>query len=139
MEDEPDRRISVLIGPVTFSAGQNMATWLERNTTATFVGAPTGGSPNHFGDSAPFPLAGGLSVIVSTRRWNDSDPEDDRQWILPDLPARPTAAEDDAGLDIALQAAIELPSHQPFPAGVTRWARPSQSAPWLPAWSVPAG
>ena len=41
-------RLFVIIGRRTYSAAQNMATYFERFTNATFVGEPTGSSPNSF-------------------------------------------------------------------------------------------
>ena len=43
--------IYVLIAPHTFSAAQNLAVRLERETFATFVGEPTSPPPNFFGDA----------------------------------------------------------------------------------------
>jgi hypothetical protein len=39
-------KLFVIIGRRTFSAAQNAATYIERHTNATFVGEPTGSSPN---------------------------------------------------------------------------------------------
>lgn len=97
----------VLIGPRTFSAAQNCANRLERETFATFVGEPTGGAPNHYGDAAVFTgEVTGISAIVSTLAWFDSYPQDTRPWILPDLPVNETFADWQAGRDAALQAAL---------------------------------
>ncbi len=52
----------VLIGPQTFSAAQNLANRLERETFALFIGEPTGGSPNHYGDA---------KVTVGRGIWSD--------------------------------------------------------------------
>ncbi len=72
----------------TFSAAMNCATRLERETWALFVGAPTGGRPNHFGDAKEFPLPHSGHVLhCSTLRWQDSDPSDRRRAIWPDVPA----------------------------------------------------
>ncbi len=97
----------VLIGPRTFSAAQNCVNRLERETFATFVGEPTGGAPNHYGDAAIFTgEITGISAIVSTLPWFDSYPQDTRPWILPDLPVNETFADWQAGRDIALQRAL---------------------------------
>ncbi len=78
----------VIIDAHTFSAAMNCATRLERETWALFVGAPTGGRPNHFGDAQEFPLPHSGHVLhCSTLRWQDSDPSDRRRAIFPDLPA----------------------------------------------------
>ena len=97
----------VLISPFTFSAAQNPTTRLERDSFALFVGEPTGGAPNHFGDARPFVgEASGLTSIVSTLPWFDSYPQDTRPWILPDLSAPVTFVDARGGVDRALEIAI---------------------------------
>lgn len=62
----------VLVGPRTFSAAMNIATRLERETDALFVGEPTGGRPNHYGDAKYLVgSATGVPYLISTLRWND--------------------------------------------------------------------
>ncbi len=96
----------VLIGPQTFSAAQNLANRLERETFALFIGEPTGGSPNHYGDAKVTTGAvSGLTAIVSTLPWFDSYPQDQRPWIFPDLLVPDTFADWQAGRDPALAAA----------------------------------
>jgi hypothetical protein len=126
----------VLIAPQTFSAAQNFATRLERETEAIFVGEPTGGAPNHFGD-AKFATApqSGIPYIISTLRWQDSPPFDDRDWILPDLPAPPAIADFVAGKDAALAAALaDQPAEEPLETWARRtmqpWDRESQKKEW---------
>ena len=129
----------VLTGPMTFSAAQNLATRLERETFATFVGEPTGGAPNHYGDAAVFKgEATGLVSIVSALAWFDSYPTDSRPWILPDLPVPERYADWQAGRDPALQAALsheadttvdELDRERVF-----YFRRPSQERDWGPFW-----
>ena len=126
--------IYVLTAPQTFSAAQNFATRLERETGALFVGEPTGGSPNHFGD----PKFGqgtqsNIPYIVSTLRWQDMPPMDEREWILPDLPAPPSFEAFIAGRDLALEAALadERESDPEWWQRVmTPWERDSQLAEW---------
>ena len=128
----------VLIGPRTFSAAQNCATRLERETFATFVGEPTGGAPNHYGDAALFTgEITGISAIVSTLAWFDSYPQDTRPWILPDLPVNETFADWQAGRDAALQAALAHQSTAPAdeldPSRIFYFRRESQQD-WRPFW-----
>lgn len=127
--------IYILTSPATFSAAQNFATRLERETDALFAGEPTGGSPNHFGD-AKFAKGeqSGLPYIISTLRWQDSPPFDDRAWIMPDLPAPPAFADFVAGRDRALEAAL---SHKAEATAddwrervVMPWGRDSQTGDW---------
>lgn len=126
----------VLTAPQTFSAAQNFATRLERETEAIFVGEPTGGAPNHFGDAkfATGPQSG-IPYLISTLRWQDSPPFDERDWILPDLPAPPTFADHVAGEDAALAAALaDRPAEEHLEAWARRtmqpWERESQKADW---------
>lgn len=129
----------VLMSPHTFSAAQNPITRLERDSFAIFVGEPSGGSPNHYGDAGLFRgEATGLASIVSTLPWFDSYPPDDRVWILPDLPA-PATFEDyrtglDRALDLALGHTTDAEANEIDRARVFYFARASQSAEWRPFW-----
>lgn len=119
--------IYVLTSPMTFSAAQNFATRIERESDALFVGEPTGGAPNHFGD-AKFAIApqSRLPYVISTLRWQDSTPFDDRPWIAPDIAAPPTFADYVAGRDLALERALK---HQPAASEEENWRRRAM-APW---------
>lgn len=126
----------VLISPATFSAAMNFATRLERETDAIFVGEPTGGVPNHFGDAkfSQAPISK-IPYIISTLRWQDSSPFDERRWILPDIPAAPTFKDFIAGRDAAMEAAIGHdagpPSTDEWRERVVKpWERSSQSEDW---------
>lgn len=119
----------VLTGRQTFSAAQNFANHAERWTQSIFVGEPTGSSPNHFGDAKQFELpATKLSAIVASLRWQDSDPNDSRGWIMPDVSARETFADYLAGRDVALDAAVKhrLPADAKATDPMTHWRRPGQ-------------
>ena len=100
-------RLFVLIGPATFSAAQNLANRLERETFAIFIGGPSGLSPNHYGDAKLFagPVTG-LTAMVSTLPWFDSYPQDKRQCIMPDLPVAATFDDWRNGRDPSLDAAL---------------------------------
>jgi hypothetical protein len=129
----------VLIGGPTFSAAQNLANRLERETFALFVGEPTGGAPNHYGDARMFTGdATGITAIVSTIPWFDSYPQDRRQWIMPDLPVPATFADWRSGRDAALEAtfAHQAPTGQDEldRARIFYFERPSQQAEWRPFW-----
>jgi C-terminal processing protease CtpA/Prc len=126
----------VLTSPQTFSAAQNFATRLERETEAIFVGEPTGGAPNHFGD-AKFAVApkSQIPYIISTLRWQDSPPFDERGWILPDIPAPPSFDDYASGRDAALGAALaDAPGEETLDAWARRvvepWDRDSQKMDW---------
>jgi hypothetical protein len=55
-------RLYVLIGRATFSAAANFAAELDRDTRAVFVGEPTGGGVETYGDTVP--------VLLPTTGWN---------------------------------------------------------------------
>lgn len=129
----------VLTSPFTFSAAQNPTTRLERDSFALFVGEPTGGAPNHYGDARPFQgEASGLTSLVSTLPWFDSYPQDEREWILPDLPAPVTFADArdgaDRALDIAMSHTTNAAADELDRARVFFYERDSQKAGWSPFW-----
>jgi hypothetical protein len=98
-------RFYVIISRFTQSAAENFTTFLERNTKAIFVGEPTGESPNHYGDPDPIELpSSGISINLSRRRWNDSDPGDHRDSTYPSIPAPLTLKDFRTGRDPALEA-----------------------------------
>ncbi len=129
----------VLIGPQTFSAAQNLANRLERETFALFSGEPTGGSPNHYGDARVTTGAvSGLTAIVSALPWFDSYPQDQRPWIFPDLLVPETFADWQAGRDPALAAAVEhgtsLAPDELSRDRIFYFRRASQQQAWNPFW-----
>ena len=130
----------VLIGPATFSAAQNLANRLERETFALFVGGPTGLSPNHYGDAKLFTgSVTGLVAAVSELAWFDSYPQDKRPWIMPDLPVAATFDDWSAGRDPALELALSHQSSKPSEDWsldrVFYYKRASQDAEWTPFWA----
>ena len=100
-------RLFAIIGRHTFSAAMNLAVDLERHTQALFVGEPTGASPNHYGENAEIILPhSGLRCTASALWWQYADPQDDRPWIAPDIPAPLWSADYRANRDPALDAAL---------------------------------
>lgn len=129
----------VMISPHTFSAAQNLATRLERETFALFAGGPSGGAPNHYGDARGMNgEASGLPVFVSTLPWFDSAPQDQRRWIMPDLPASRTFDDWRTGRDAALAAVLaDTTSGEGNDVSLLRtfpYRRPSQAVAWTPFW-----
>lgn len=101
-------RLFVLIDRGTFSAALMLSVDLERHTPAVFVGEPTGGKPNHFGDSRRIRLPRtGLTVRVSSLEWQYSDPRDERPWVPPHLPVAVRSQQALAGQDPVLDAVLE--------------------------------
>jgi hypothetical protein len=103
--NEPGR-VSVIIGRRTFSSALQNAITLSREYHATLVGEPTGGKPNHYGETRQFDLPNAsLRVSYSTRYWLNY-PEGDPLTLEPDLRADLTAADLLLGRDPALEAAL---------------------------------
>jgi hypothetical protein len=107
--DRPGR-LFVIVGRNTFSAAANLATDLERDTSAIFVGEPMGGSPNLYGDARRIDLPDGdQALFMATRYWQRSTPDDERITIEPDLVAELTASDYFAGRDPALRTILDTP------------------------------
>lgn len=99
-----------IIGRRTFSAAQNATTLLDRFTKVTFVGEPTGSSPNFVGEEDEFELPySKLTVNVSTLAWQSGYPQDRRTWIAPLLYVPPRFSDYRVGRDAALEAILSLP------------------------------
>lgn len=129
----------VMISPRTFSAAQNAINRLERETFALFVGEPSGGAPNHYGDGeVAAGAATGIHSLISTLPWFDSYPQDERVWIMPDLPAPQIFADwrdgADPALEIALTHASDAPANEWSISNTFYFRRDSQAAEWRPFW-----
>jgi tetratricopeptide (TPR) repeat protein len=112
-------KLFVIIGRSTFSAAQFLVNELEQYTDAVFVGEPSGGKVNSYGDSRKITLPhSGITVRVSTLWWQE-DPRDRRQWKAPDIAAELRAADYRNGVDPALEAVL---AYQPEPSVVERMA-----------------
>jgi tetratricopeptide (TPR) repeat protein len=102
----------VIIGRGTFSAAQNTATAIERETNAIFVGEPTGSRPNFIGETIPFTLPYSKTLVnVADLYWQTSWPMDHRPWIAPELYAPPTFASFRQNTDPALDAILASREH----------------------------
>ncbi|MBA3258370.1 MAG: tetratricopeptide repeat protein [Gemmatimonadales bacterium] len=100
-------RLFVLIGRGTFSAAQFAVHELEKYTDAVFVGEPTSGKPNSYGDSRKTLLPrSGVTVRASIFWWQEH-PLDARPWKAPDVAAELTSADYRANVDPAMQAALK--------------------------------
>lgn len=95
----------VIIGASTFSSAVLNADLLKKNTQAIFVGEPTGGAPNHYGEVRHFSLPHSeLRVSYSTRFLKTSDT--DEVSFMPDIIAQNTSREYFGGQDAALEAIL---------------------------------
>ncbi len=101
-------RLFVLIGRATFSAAANFVADVDRSTKATFVGEPTGGGVEIYGDATGLVLPkSGIGVRIATRYWNfGKGPGDRRLAINPDIPVAVTVSDFLAGKDPVLVAAL---------------------------------
>jgi hypothetical protein len=79
-----DNRLFVILGRNTFSSAVLNAVELKNETQATFIGEPTGGKPNHFGEVKWFLLKNsGLNVSYSTKYFTFSELDTDS--LYPDI------------------------------------------------------
>jgi tetratricopeptide (TPR) repeat protein len=79
-------KLFTIIGRRTFSAAQNLVNDLEKYTNTLFVGEPTAGNPNFYGDAARIELPNsGIVVRASTLWWQDLDSRDTRKWTGPHI------------------------------------------------------
>jgi hypothetical protein len=100
-------KLFVLLGRATFSAAGNFVADVDRATRATFVGEPSGGSPNQWGDSQSLALArSGLTAHVATSYQQFAAANDRRLATAPDLLVEPVAADFFAGRDPVLERAL---------------------------------
>jgi tetratricopeptide (TPR) repeat protein len=94
----------VIVGRHTFSAAMILAAQIERYTEATFVGEPTGSSPNFVGETCLVELPfSKVEVSISDLAWQNSHAKDYRVWIDPALPVPFTFRDWKAGRDAALE------------------------------------
>jgi len=122
-------RFFVLINGGTFSAASNLVTLLERWIPVIFVGQPTGGAPNEYGDPKRVVLPeSGLSLLVSSLYWQVSSPTDQRDSTTPLLPVEPTAAALRNGRDDSVNLIRALLKEPVATNGnfAGRWAVPNQ-------------
>jgi tetratricopeptide (TPR) repeat protein len=103
-------RLFIIIGRRVFSAAQVAAAMFERFTNATFIGEPTGSSPNFVGEEDSFILPySKMEVNISHLAWQGGTPLDRRTWIAPLIYAPPTFADYRAKRDVPLAAALAFP------------------------------
>lgn len=99
-------KLFVLIGPATFSSAMMNAQHFKTRTKATFVGEPTGGSPNHFGEVRTFTLPHSKCVVqFSTKQFKMTS--DNATTIEPHLEIKQTARGFFADKDEVLEAVIK--------------------------------
>ena len=104
----------VIIGGLTFSAAQNTVTAIERETSAIFVGEPTGSRPNFIGERIDFELPySKVRANAADLYWQTSWPTDYRTWTAPDIYAPPTFEAFRRNQDPALDAILAIREYVP--------------------------
>jgi hypothetical protein len=104
----------VIIGRLTFSAAQNTVTAIERETSAIFVGEPTGSRPNFIGERIDFELPySKVQANAADLFWQTSWPTDHRTWTAPDIYTPPTFEAYRRNQDPALDAILAIREHVP--------------------------
>ena len=104
---DQEGRLFTLIGRSTWSAAQSLVNELEKYTNTIFVGEPTGGKINSYGDSRKITLPNsGVTVRVSTLWHQGGDERDKRQWTAPGIAADLAFDDYRANNDPALRAAL---------------------------------
>ena len=99
-------KLFTIIGRSTWSAAQFLVGELEEYTNTIFVGEPTGGKVNSYGDSHKIILPNsGITIRVSTLWWQE-DERDIRRWIAPQIAAELTFQDYRANIDPALTAIL---------------------------------
>ncbi len=99
----------VIIGRSTFSSAVLNALQLMNNTAAIFVGEPSGGRPNHYGEVKQFALPfSGLQVSYSTKYFSYLQGEDPVS-LVPDVLVQLSSADYFSGKDPVLDAVLEYP------------------------------
>jgi hypothetical protein len=108
-------RLFAIIGRRNFSAVQNLVNDLDAYTEVLFVGEPTAGNPNFFGDPTSIVLPNSRLVVrASTLWWQDVDPRDRRLWTGPDLAVVPRFADYRAGRDPAMELILAFRDEAPL-------------------------
>jgi tetratricopeptide (TPR) repeat protein len=107
-------RLFTIIGRGTWSAAQFLVGDLEKYTNTVFVGEPTGGKPNSYGDSHKIVLPkSGIAVRVSTLWWQ-GDERDKRQWVAPQIATALSFQEYRSNADPALNAVLNYVPRKPL-------------------------
>jgi hypothetical protein len=101
-------KVVVLVGRMTFSAAGNFAAEADARTRALFVGEPTGGAPNQWGDRGPIPLPQIGLTAYAALEYVEVNRRDKRLAVEPDVRVEPTAADFLAGRDRVLQRALTV-------------------------------
>jgi len=111
LKNHPDlnrpEKLIVLTGRRTFSSAVLNSIELRQETNATFVGEPTGGKPNHFGEVKQAKLENsGLTLSYSTKYFSHSEVDSDS--FMPDYDKRTSFKDFINGVDPAFEFALKI-------------------------------
>lgn len=97
-------RLYLLTGRATYSAAGNFAADVERSTTATVVGEPTGGGVETYGDTAgiALPFTGWVVRVATRHHERKRNPRDRRLAVAPDVAVDLSAGDFFGGRDPVL-------------------------------------
>jgi hypothetical protein len=101
-------KLFLLIGRATFSAAANFAAEIDRDTRAVFVGEPTGGGVETYGDTVPvlLPSLGWYVYVASRYHERTRGPNDHRLAVAPDVRVELMSAQYFAGRDPVLERSL---------------------------------
>jgi len=106
-----DGKIYVIIGRETFSSAILNAFYLKDKTNAIFIGEPSGGKPNHYGDTKYFKLPNTqFEICYSTKYFKMSANNEDA--LYPDIEASLTYNDFINGVDPVLEKIKNLEQKQ---------------------------
>ena len=102
---ETNESIAVLIGRNTFSSAVMNAVELRRDAGAVLYGEPTGGKPNHYGETKTFELPNSkIAIQYSTKFFKMQD--EDTPGVMPDVRIDLTSADIINAHDTIMDAAL---------------------------------
>ena len=106
--------VFVLTGRRTFSAGTNAAIDMKQKTEAIFLGEPSRGRPNGYGEVRKIRLPNSQLQVDYSIRFYESIPELGDALFLPvDVAIQNTFEDFRNGYDRVLNAALRYPNHEP--------------------------
>jgi tetratricopeptide (TPR) repeat protein len=111
-------KLFTIIGRRTFSAASMTAVWLGLHANTIFVGEPTGGGVNVYGNHISIVLPNsGIEVLLSEYFFQNSYPWDKRPWVAPQIPVELSSDDYRRNNDPALSAIL---NYQPIAETMTR-------------------
>lgn len=96
----------VITGKATFSSAVINAVQLKKNTNATFVGEPTGGKPNHYGEIRNFILERSKMNVSYSTKYFFIYHDDKIDALMPDDLIETTSEQYFSGIDPIIDAIV---------------------------------